>query len=78
MADGGKCYVESEDEAYIGHFRLSLIAFSPQRLVFEIDRLKDRHVHIEFELSAAQFAEVLPIREIIFGLREPEDVDDQL
>ncbi len=62
MADDGECYVESEDEVYIGHYRLALIEFSPHRLAFEID----------FVLSAAQFEEVLPIVEVIFELREPE------
>ena len=36
--DGGKCYIESDNEEYIGHFRLKLLEFSTTRLAYEISR----------------------------------------
>lgn len=71
--DGGKCYVESDVEEYIGHFQLQLLAFTPTRLAFEIARLTHNdHVEVCFALTAADFAEALPIVEVIFGKREPD------
>jgi len=36
--DGGRCYVETHDHGYVGHYRLKLIDFSPTRLAVEIER----------------------------------------
>lgn len=80
--DGGKCHVESNDDEYIGHFKLKLIEFSPTRLAFEIARQNHNHVEVSFALTAAEFDDALPIVEVIFGIREPasdgQDVDDAL
>jgi hypothetical protein len=69
--DGGKCYVESDDETYIGHFKLKLTEFIPTRLVFEIARNSHNHVEVDFSLTDAEFEESRPIAEVIFGMREP-------
>lgn len=80
--DGGKCYIESDDEEYIGHFKLKLVEFSPTRLAFEIARINHNQVEVHFELTAAEFEKALPIVEVIFGMREPDydaqDFDDAL
>lgn len=82
FSDGGKCYIESDDEEYIGHFKLKLLEFSPARLAFEIARRNNNRVEVSFALTAAEFEEALPIVEVIFGLREPDydaqDFDDAL
>lgn len=71
FANNGKCYIESEDENYFGHFKLSLIEFSSTTLVFEIPRQMHNRVVVTFTLSANEFEETLPIVEVIFGIREP-------
>ncbi|MDP1982060.1 MAG: hypothetical protein Q8K23_05925 [Sulfuritalea sp.] len=71
--EGGKCYVESDDDEYIGHFKLKLIEFSPTRLAFEIARQEHNHVEVSFALTAVEFDEALPIVEVIFGIREPDN-----
>lgn len=71
------CYIESENESYIGHFTLKLIEFSPALLSFEIVRATKNQVEISFALDAKNFEEVRRVAEIIFGLREP-DADDAL
>ena len=76
FSDGGKCYVESDDDEYIGHFKLKLVEFSPTRLAFEIARRNHNHVEVCFALTGAEFDEALPIVEVIFGIREP-DYDGQ-
>lgn len=71
FANDGKCYIESDNENYIGHFKLSLIEFSATKLVLEIARRLHNRVEVSFTLSASEFEEALPIVEVIFGTREP-------
>jgi hypothetical protein len=73
LFDGGKCYIESHDEEYIGHFKLKLIEFSTTRMAYEIARREHTLVEVTFALTAAEFEEALPIVEVIFGVREPGD-----
>lgn len=73
--NGGKCYIESHDEEYIGHFKLKLVEFSPTRLAYEIARRDHKIVEVSFSLTAAEFEEAQPIIEVIFGVREPSDDD---
>ncbi len=70
--DGGKCYVEADDETYIGHFQLKLIEFSATRLAFEIAKSDHNYVEVGFKLTAAEFEEARPITEVIFGMRGPD------
>ena len=77
IPEHGRCYIETHDERYIGHFPLRLTELSCTRLAFEIDRRSNRHVEVSFALNASEFEEARRIAEVIFGLREPEpDVDD--
>src|SRR4029077_54806 len=77
MPDGGRCYIEMHDEAYIGHFPLRLTEFSPTRLAFEIVREINNRIEVSFALNAAELAEVQRVAEIIFGLKEPESGGDE-
>ena len=43
MPDDGRCYVETHDSSYIGHFRLRLIEFSRTRLAFELERERNNY-----------------------------------
>ncbi|OGA12900.1 MAG: hypothetical protein A3H32_06795 [Betaproteobacteria bacterium RIFCSPLOWO2_02_FULL_63_19] len=69
---GGECYIETHDEAYVGHFRLRLTELSRTRLSFEIKRKTNTRVEVECSLSPTEFAKVRRVGEIVFGLREPE------
>jgi hypothetical protein len=66
MPDGGRCYVETHDHGYIGHYRLRLADFSPTRLAFEIERKTNTHVEVSYAVDAAEFNEVQRIVNIIF------------
>jgi hypothetical protein len=65
--DDGRCYVETHDHGYIGHYRLRLADFSPTRLAFEIARKHNTHVEVSCALDTVQFNEVQRIVDIIFG-----------
>jgi hypothetical protein len=66
MPDGGRCYVETHDHGYVGHYRLKLIAFSPTQLVVAIERKSDTHVEVTYALDAAEFNEVQRVMNMIF------------
>jgi hypothetical protein len=38
-ADDHRCYIETHDETYCGHFRLRRVDFAPQKLSIELDRI---------------------------------------
>ena len=64
--DGGRCYVETHDHGYVGHYRLKLIDFSPTQLFVAIERKSDTHVEVTYALDAAEFTEVQRVVDIIF------------
>lgn len=74
---GAECYIESDNEDYIGHFPLKLIELTQTKLEFDILGRKDNRVVISFALQASEFDEVRRIAEIIFGLRDPDEEDDE-
>jgi hypothetical protein len=64
--DGGRCYVETHDHGYVGHYRLKLIDFSPTQLIVAIERNSNTHVEVTYALDAVEFNEVQRIVTIIF------------
>ena len=65
--DGGRCYVETHDHGYVGHYRLKLIDFSPTQLVVAIERKNNTHVEVTYALDVVEFNEVQRIVNIIFN-----------
>jgi hypothetical protein len=65
--DGGRCYVETHDHGYVGHYRLKLIDFSPTHLTVAIERKSNNHVEVSYALDAVEFNEVQRVVNIIFG-----------
>ena len=64
--DGGRCYVETHDHGYVGHYRLKLIDFSPTHLVVAIERKSNTHVEVTYALDAVEFNEARRVVNIIF------------
>ena len=64
--DGGRCYVETHDHGYVGHYRLKLIDFNPTQLVVAIERKSNTHVEVTYALDAVEFNEVQRVVNIIF------------
>jgi hypothetical protein len=73
--DGGRCYVETHDEGYIGHFRLRSIEFSPSRLLVEIARDRNNRIEVIFDIGLFEFEEVRRVIDIISGKSSHYDED---
>ena len=71
--DGGRCYVETHDEEYIGHFRLRSIEFSPSRLLLEIARDRKNRIEVIFDIGQSELEEVRRVIDIISGKSSPDD-----
>src|SRR6266498_1524098 len=69
--DGGRCYVETHDEGYIGHFRVRRIDFSVSRILLEIDRPKANVVEVTFGIASSDFKQIARVVGIISGAVEP-------
>jgi hypothetical protein len=70
IPDDGRCYIETHDEQYTGHFRLRRIEFAPDRIVVELDRSGQNVVQVTFRLAASDFEEVRRVVNGISGKRE--------
>jgi len=68
--DGGRCYVETHDEKYIGHFHVGRIDFSPSRILLEIDRATANVVEVTFAIASSEFERVARVVGIISGAIE--------
>ncbi len=64
--DGGRCYVETQDHGYVGHYRLKLIDFGPTQLIVAIERRSNVRVEVTYALDAVEFNEVRRVVNIIF------------
>jgi len=68
--DGGRCYVETHDENYIGHFRICRIDLSVSRILLEIDRPNANVVDVTFAIASSEFKQVARVVGIISGAIE--------
>jgi len=66
-SDGGRCYLETHDEKYIGHFLLRRVEFTPERLSIEFDRPSDNLVSVTFCMAISDFEEASRVMKIISG-----------
>lgn len=69
-ADGGRCYVETHDANYIGHFRIRRMDLSASRILLEIDRPKANVVEVTFAIASSDFKQVARVVGIISGAIE--------
>ncbi len=71
IPDGGRCYIETHEEKFTGHFRLRQIEFALDRILIEIDRSRENVVHVTFSLAASEFEEARHVVKGISGEIEP-------
>jgi len=71
-SDGGRCYIETHDEKYIGHFLLRRVKFTPERLSIEFDRPSDNLVSVTFSMAVSDFEEASQVIKIISGEADPQ------
>jgi hypothetical protein len=69
--DDHLCYIETHDEKYCGHFLLSRVDFTPQKLSIKLDRPRDNFISVTFAIVATDFAEASQVIKIISGEIEP-------
>ena len=69
--DDNRCYIETHDEKYCGHFLLRRVDFAPQKLSIEIDRRSDNLINVTFAMTAREFAEASQVVKTISGDIEP-------
>ena len=67
-----RCYVETHDRRYCGHFRLRRIEFTPKKLVIELKRPSDSIVCVTLCMAISDFERALKVIKIISGEIEPE------
>ncbi len=69
--DDDRCYIETHNEKYCGHFLLRRVDFTPQKLSIELDCPRDNFVSVTFAMVATEFAEASEVVKIISGESEP-------
>src|ERR1700738_2095641 len=66
-SDGGRCYIETHDEKYIGHFLLRRVEFKPERLSIGFDRPSDNLFSVTLSMAVSDFEEASQVIKIISG-----------
>ena len=78
MRDGGRCYIETNNEGYIGHFRLHRVDFRPDGISVEIGRSRNNLIEVTFSMTSSAFEEAVTVIKIISGEIEPEIMSDEI
>jgi hypothetical protein len=65
--DDHRCYIETRDEKYCGHFLLRRVDFTPQKLSIELYRPRDNFVSVTFAMVAKGFAKASQVVKVISG-----------
>ncbi len=63
--DGGVCYVETHDEAYIGHSRVARAALYRSKFVLELRRKKASRIEVTFRTTEQDFKELRRVLRIM-------------
>jgi hypothetical protein len=71
MPDGDRCYIETHQAEYIGHFQVRRIDFRPDGISVEIGRSRDNVIDVTFNMTTSAFEEAMPVLKIISGEMEP-------
>ena len=63
--DGGKCYIETQGEDYIGHYKIRKSTISPKRFYVKIQRWQDSDITINFNTSTKNYNEIKRVLKIM-------------
>jgi hypothetical protein len=69
--DDDRCYIETHDKKYCGHFRLLRVDFTPRKVSIELDRPRDNFVSVTLAMVETEFATASQVVKIISGEIEP-------
>ena len=70
--DDQLCYVETQDEKYVGHFFLRRVGFTLHGLSIELDRPNDNLLTVTFTMAPSDFDEASRVVNIIAGDIDPQ------
>ena len=56
--DGGRIYVESHDQTFIGHFKVAKAKLYPKRLCLTLSRKASTNIEVTFEASPKKYTEI--------------------
>ena len=63
--DGGRCYVETHDQEYIGHFRVAQAELGRNRFFLKLAGRKAAELEVAFKTTAKNWREVARIMRIM-------------
>src|ERR1700676_1473213 len=66
-SDDGRCYIETHDEKYIGHFLLRRVELTPERVSICFDRPRHNPFSFAFRIGVSDFEEATQVIKIISG-----------
>jgi hypothetical protein len=69
--DDHRCYIETHNGRFCGHFLLRRVDFTPQKLSIKLGRPKDNFVSVTLSMVATEFAKASQVVKIISGEIEP-------
>ena len=74
--DGGFCYLETHDENYIGHFKVTRAALGRNRFFLELRRREAAEVEVTFKTTDQNYDDVARIMRIMIPCVEVVDTRD--
>jgi hypothetical protein len=69
--DDHRCYIETHNGRFCGHFLLRRVDFTPQKLSIKLGRPRDNFVSVTLSMVATEFAKASQVVKIISGEIEP-------
>ena len=58
MPDGGRIYIETHDENFAGHFRVTRCVLGPKKLFLQLQRKNAEHLEVTFTTSKHNYMEL--------------------
>ena len=71
--DDSRCYIETHDKTYAGHFRIVSATLGWNQLNLEIQRSKETRMEVLFDTSAQNFNELKRVLSIMISQLEIAD-----
>jgi len=65
MPDGGRCYVETDDSEFVGHFRLRNARLSINQFEFDFGNGGTRTVRVSFDVAESAYAQARRVLRIM-------------
>jgi len=74
--DDGRCYIETHDRTYAGHFRIVSATLGPNQVNLELQRGKATQMEVSFDTSVQNFDELKRVLSIMIPQLEIADAEN--